>query len=185
MVYTITDFGPNDLLTTDIEGFRRLKVDVGQTGLALGRQFRTFKELSINAGQSLVIAFSSPVNFVLSSQDLTVDAGAIKFTAEVEGTPSGSFSDILPVVGRNRWPTRPQPYYEAQASIASGGDYTGGTVVELVRVVSSGSSAQKATVGGQFASERLLPAGTFYLRLANIGNGTATGVYTISWEEVP
>ena len=70
-------------------------------------------------------------------------------------------------------------------SIESGGTVTGGTVVEVVRVVAANSTAQQSTVGGSVADERGLPAGTYHLKLENISNGAAKGVYSLFWEERP
>ncbi len=185
MTYTIPDFGPADLLTSEREKFRRVRVDVAQTGFFEGREFRSFLEFDIPTGQSIVGRFSSPVNFILFQQALTVDSGAIKMTAEINGTPAGTYGTAMPVVGKNRMTTRPQPYYTAQATINTGGTYTGGTIVEVVRVVSANASAHESTVGGSVADERGLPPGDYYIRLANIGTGAAKGVYNIFWEERP
>ena len=59
---------------------------------------------------------------------------------------------------------------------------TGGTVVEVFRIHTSGGTGQEATVGGAQGSERGLPAGNYYLTLQNTGTGTATGVYSFWWE---
>lgn len=185
MTYTITDFGPSDLLTAEREGFRRVRVDVAQTGFFEGREFRSFYEFNIPQGQSATVRFSSPVDFILFQQSLSVDAGGIRMTARAGATPGGTFNNALPVVGKNRMASRPQPYYEPQSTVTTGGTTTGGTVVEVVRLVAAGATAQEATVGGQFADERGLPAGDYYITLENISNGAATGVYSLFWEERP
>lgn len=172
-----------DMFTNNCGPGRRLRVDVAQTGFFLGTEFRSFYEFSIPTGQSHVIKFTSPVNFILFQQNLTVDAGGIKYTAEIGGTEGGTFT-ALPVVGKNRMSVRPQPYYAAQATIGYGGTATGTTVVDLARIVTSGATAQQVTVGGT-SDERGLPAGTYYVRLTNLSNSTATGVYSLFWEERP
>lgn len=182
--YTIQDFGPADLLTSQREGFRRVRVDVAQTGFFEGREFRSFVEFSIPSGQSVVYKFSIPVNFILFEQNMTVHAGGVKYTAEVGGTFSGSFTTDLPIVGKNRMSTRPQPYCVSQASITTGGTYAGGQIIDVARLVTSGSTAQQATVGLS-STERGLPAGDYCVRLTNLSNGTSTGVYNIFWEERP
>lgn len=174
---------PLDLFTSDNTGTRRMRVDIAQTGFFEGREFRSFYEFSIPSGQSVVLKFTSPVDFILFQQNLDVDASSVKFTAEIGGTEGGSFATPLPVIGKNRMASRPAPHYAPKVAITTGGTYTGGTVVEVVRVVSSGATAQQATVGAQISDERGLPAGSYYLRLTNIGNGTATGVYSLIWEE--
>lgn len=171
-----------DLLTDGGYGeSRRIRVDNAQTGFFAGREFRSFYEFSIPAGQSNVIKFTSPVDFVLFQQSLTVDAGGVKYTAEITGTEGGTFT-ALPVIGKNRMASRPQPYYTAQATIGVGGTFGGGTVLDVARLVTSGATAQHITVG-MTSDERGLPAGTYYIRLATIGNSTATGVYSLFWEE--
>lgn len=183
--YTIPSFGPADLLTSARERFRRVRVDMGQTGFFEGREFRTFREFSIATGQSLYIKFTSPVDFILFEQSLTLDAGSIRFTALTGATEATPFNTALPVVGKNRMAIRPQPYYSPVITVSTGGTVTGGTIVELFRVVAANATAQQQTVGGAAQTERGLPAGTYYLRIENIGNSTATGVYSLFWEERP
>lgn len=178
------DLSP-DLYTSGTEGFRRLRVDSGQTGFFEGREFRTFYEMNIASGASVYIRFVSPVDFILSEQSLTLDGGSIRFTALTGATPSGTYSTALPVIGKNRMLTRKTPFYSSQVTLATGGTATGGTVVELFRVVAANASAQQQTVLGASSTERGLPAGTYFLRLENIGNGAATGVYSLIWEERP
>lgn len=174
---------PLDLLTSDNVNTRRMRVDIAQTGFFEGREFRSFYEFSIPAGQSVVLKFTSPVDFILFQQSLDVDSSSVKLTAEIGGTEGGTFSVALPVIGKNRMASRPAPHYVPKVTISSGGTYTGGTILEVVRVVSAGATAQQATVGAQISDERGLPAGSYYLRLANFGNGAATGVYSLIWEE--
>lgn len=187
MTYRIADFGPNDLLTSAKEGFRRIRVDQAQTGFFEGREFRTFAEFDIPSGQSLVLRFASSVDFILFSQNLSVDQGAIRLTAIVNGVSGGTWA-ALPVIGKNRMTSRrlyEGGYYQSKATLESGGTMTGGAVVEVVRVVADNSTAQQSTVGGSVADERGLPAGTYHLRLENISNGAAKGVYSLFWEERP
>lgn len=174
------------ILLTDSEGpSQRLRVDVAQTGFFAGREFRTFYEFSIAAGASVYLKFVSPIDFQLFEQSLTVDAGSIRFAAYTGGTEAGSFNTALPIIGKNRMASRPQPYYNAQITLHTGGSVSGGTEVEVFRVITSGATAQQVTVGGAQSTERGLPAGTYYLRLQNISSGTATGVYSLFWEERP
>lgn len=173
---------PPKVLMTDGDGeSARLRVDNGQTGFFAGREFRSFYEFSIPAGQSVVLKFSSPVDFVLFQQNITVDAGGVKYTAEISGTEGGTFTP-LPIIGKNRMVERPVPYYEPLVTIGQGGTFSGGTAVDVARVVTAGATAQQITVG-MTADERGLPAGDYYIRLSALGNGTATGVYSLFWEE--
>lgn len=171
-----------DLFTNNSGEARRLRVDVAQTGFFLGTEFRSFYEFNIPANSNVALKFSCPVNFILFSQSLTVDAGSIKYTAELGGTETSPFI-ALPIIGKNRMSTRPQPYYEAQATFGQGGLVSGGTIVDVARVVTSSATSQQVTVGGQQSDERGLPAGDYYIRLSNFSNGAATGVYSLFWEE--
>ncbi len=176
---------PPKILMTDNDGENaRLRVDVGQTGFFLGREFRSFYEFSIPPGQSVLFKFTSPNDFILFSQSLSVDSGGIRYTAEAGGTPGGTFT-ALPVIGKNRMSSRPQPFYVAQSTFGVGGTITGGTLVDVARLITASATAQQVTVGGQSSDGRGLPAGSYFIRLANIGNGTANGVYALFWEERP
>ena len=186
--YTIPDFGPSDLLTSDKEEFRRVKVDIAQTSFFAGREFRSFYELNIAAGATLVIRFSAPIDFILASQSLVIDSGTVRLVVAVAGTPSGTFGVALPVIPRNAMVgalSRQLPYYSSQVTVAAGGVHTGGVVREVIRLKSAGATAQRNTVGAAVGTERGLPAGDYYIRIENIGTGAVTGVYTIEWEERP
>lgn len=165
-------------------GFRRLSVDVGQTSFFEGREFRSFYELSIPSLSSKWLKFSSPVNFILHEQFVSVDDGWLKFSAFTStGSELAPFTSILPVIGKNRMSERAQPFYEPQCTLTGGGSYNGGALVELVRLKTSNSTNAASTVGNSVGSERGLPAGDYYLQFENLGNGLLEGFYTISWEE--
>jgi hypothetical protein len=185
----ITDYSgvdlPHDLYTSDREHFRRLRVDPGQTGFFEGREFRTFKEFSIPTATPYIIKFVSPIDFILWQQHLFVDSESVKLSIIIGGTEGGTFSDVLPLIGKNRMSTRKTPFYEPVVSITGGGTLTGGTVVEVVRVLTAGAGGQRTTVGASQSDERGLPAGTYYVKLENYTSGTSTGTYSIVWEERP
>lgn len=176
---------PQDLYTSSKQKIRRLRVDIGQTGFFDGREFRSFKELSIPQGGSVVVRYTAVKEFILFNQELEVDAGAVRMTAYAGATATGTFTEPLPIVGKNRMLERPQPYYTAANSIDASTTATlsGGSAVEIVRVVAANSNAQQQSVGGGVDSERGLPAGVYYVKFENISNSTATGVYSLFWEE--
>lgn len=183
---------PNDLYTSDSEGFRRIRVDPGQTGFFAGREFRTFFEFSIPSGQVQTIKFTSPTNFIIWEQGLSVDSGSIRMEPFINATDVATFSLSLPAIGKNRMTSRQTPYYTAQmdvkthpSPVTNGNSISGGTLVDVDRVVASSATAQSQSVSGGAQSERGLPPGTYHIRLQNFGNGTATGVYTVIWEERP
>lgn len=184
---------PKDLLTDGGFGAsRRVRVDPGQTGFFAGRFFRSYTEQVIPvAGPAVSFRFTSPIDFILWSQTLTLTQGALRFevfTGTV--TPSGTWTQ-LPVIGVNRMAERPQPFYAAQATIETGGSFAGGTAVDLMLVRSGSnqgnSSSQNA---GVETSERGLPAGVYYGRFSTLTGGVtptdaAQMIYTLLWEERP
>lgn len=178
---SISEF-PRHLITTDTRGFERLKVDVGQTDFFLGNEQRFFHEFNIPNGSSVWFRFTSPIDFILFEQTLTVDNGGIRFTAYTGGTPSGTWTPVTTVIPKNSMSSAPP--YVRKVNIDTGGNLTGGNLREVVRLVSPGSTAQRTTVSGGNQTERGLPAGTYYLQLENIANNSdSTGVYTIAWAE--
>lgn len=183
---------PADLYTSEEQGFRRIRVDTAQTSFFEGREFRSFFEFNIPAGNVRIFKFTSAVDFILFEQSLVVDSGDVRFQAILNPTEVATFNTAVPTFGKNRMDSRPQPYYTSQVTInttattvALNSGVTGGTVAETIRVVASNATAQQQTVSAGAQSERGLPAGTYYLRLHNFGNGAATGVYNLFWEERP
>ena len=177
---------PFDLLTDGGDGpNRRLRVDIGQTGFFAGREFRTFREFSIAAGQTLVLRIVVPINAILSEQSVELDAGSIRITNASGGTPGGSFAETLPVIGKNNMSERPLPLYTPQIVFTAGGTHTGGFVFDIHRVVAATATAQQSTVGNIIGDERGVAAATYYVRYENFGSGTATGTLWFFWEERP
>lgn len=174
---------PSDVWTSTEEGYRRLRVDSGQTSFFTGRQFRTFKEFSIPSGQTYVVKVVVPVNSVLFEQGIELDAGSIRITNATTGTPGGAFSDVLPVIGKNNMSSRPTPLYSSQLTWTGGGTHTGGFVFDVHRVVASTATAQQTTIGNVVGDERGVAVGTYYVRYENFGAGAATGTFWFFWEE--
>ena len=89
----------------------------------------------------------------------------------------------MPVIAKNIMGVT--PVVAAKSIIETGGTVSGGTPVEIVRVVTSNSTAQAASVGQSTGDERGLAAGVYHIKLENLSNGAATGVYTLIFEERP
>lgn len=176
------------VLTTNLGGTKqRLRVDPGQTGFFTGQMFRTYLETVIpTAGPAVSFRFTSPIDFILWEQTLTLTQGALRFEVFTGATPSGSWT-TLPVIGVNRMSERPTPLYTPQVTVETGGSFTGGTPVDLMLIRTSAANNQAANVGGD-SSERGLPAGTYYGRFSTLTGGltvndAAQMVYTLRWEE--
>lgn len=161
----------------------RLRVDAAQTGFFEGREFRSYYEISLAAGASVYLQYTAACEFILFEQSLVVDEGKLKVTVSVDGTPAGSYNTALPIIGKNRMLERLQPYYTAVNTINTGGTHSGGTVLEVFKVVAASATAQQSTVGGGVSDERGIPVGAYYIKFENYGSGTASGIYTLWWEE--
>jgi hypothetical protein len=186
---------PPDMYTSTTEGFRRLRVDQGQTGFVSGREFRTFFEFNIPAGNVQTLKFNSPIDFILWEQNLEIDAGSIRlevFTGTV--TEIATFNVALPKVGKNRMLSRQQPYYTSvvnatthtvPVALGSSINIASATQTDKLRLVAANATAQQQSVSGGAQSERGIPPGSYYIRLHNFGSGAATGTYSVIWEERP
>lgn len=168
-----------------LDAIHRITVEPMSLGFRLGRQFRTFYEFSIASGQSNYVQLHCLCDFILQHQHLDVDSGSIRFAANINSTVGAAFTTNLPIIGKNRAPSHliGSPY-TSQMQLQNGGTFSGGTVVEVFRVVASGSSAHESTVSGTEENQRALPAGDYWLEFRNISNSTATGVWVIEWEEL-
>lgn len=174
---------PDDAWTFTEEGFRRIRVDSSQTSFFLGRQFYSFKELSIPAGQSYTIKLVLGVDSVFFDVHLAIDAGSVRMNTYAGGTPSGTFSETLPIIAKNTMSSRRTPLYSSVNSLTAGGSVSGGTVYDTLRIVAANATAQQQTVGTGDFTERGRPAGTYYWTITNIGSGTVTGTFFTWWEE--
>lgn len=159
-------------------------VENAHAGFFDGRMFRSFFDFNLTEGTSAVVKFNSPVNFILHSQNLVLDAGEILFEASLGGSEGGSFNTSVPSFGMNRTSERLTPSYEAQVSQLAGGTHTGGTIAERVRLKTAAQQNSRQTVGGSLSDARALPPGTYYLRFTST-SGTSTGIYYLIWEERP
>lgn len=180
--------------TTDrLSGFERLRVDVGQTGFFEGREFRTFKELNIAASAEYVIRAIVPINIILFAFETSLDAGWLRIGTYVGGTPGGTFSETLPILGKNNMTPGPEHrknysgnVYTPQVTLAAGGTHTGGTELDVTRIKTSDNSNFATSVGSVPDDERGVAANTYYFRLLNLSATDAvTGTMKVRWEERP
>lgn len=180
---------PGALLTgTPGTAEQRIQVDEGQTGFFERRMFRAYSELNIpTAGPAVSFRFTSPINFILWEQSLNLDQGAARAEIFLAPTPAGVWTPIS-TIGQNRMTEFPA--YTSQVTIETGGSFTGGTAVDLLRVRTAAVNNQATNVGATTASERGLPAGTYYIRIGPLTGGlpvndAAQGIYLLRWEERP
>lgn len=189
---------PADLMTqAETPNFRRLRVDVGQTGFFAGREFRTFREFDqptlgtqIPSGQRVLVRAIVPLNIILESLEVRGDNGQVRITTFSGGTPTGAFVNNLPIIPANGMSSNPG--YTPLVTIAATAAglpavvaITGGTNLDVIRLKIENSTGAAATVGDQNDSQRGLPAGTYYILVENIGTGVFEGTIKARWEERP
>lgn len=175
---------PFDLLTDGGDGnFRRLRVDVGQTGFFAGREVRTFWEFNIPSGETRVVKVMAPVNTILQVFSVELALAAIRLELVAGGTEAGAFTNALPLFRTNEMTTADA--YAPQVAMAWGGSHAGGTVIDVLTAY-SGDNANKAVASAvSEESPNGFPPGTYYLRFTNTDGATATGIFRARWEERP
>lgn len=181
---------PDYLLTEGSEAPSRLRVDVGSTGFFAGKEFRFFYEFNITSGESAWVKVVVNTPSTLKFQWFSIDDGSLRFRAWRDATEVGPFSaPASPTSGLlNRNPEAQAEFgYVGQNVVTIGGDgaaTTGSaTVSEIVRLVTSGATAQQISVGNTATQERGISPATYFLQLENVGNGACQGVYSFVLEE--
>lgn len=168
--------------------YARAKVDVGSTDFFLGREFRTYFEIIQAASWTTFwLRAEATAAFNLQSQRLTLDVGAARFSAWINATPAGVWTDV-PAFGRNRFPDTPivVPTFKLQ----HGGTFTGGTEVDLLRVrCGTNQGNQSSSNVGADIDTRFLPAGTYAIKIEPITGLANTdglnGKLELLWAERP
>lgn len=174
--------------TPENEGFGRLQVDMGETGMFEGREFRAVRKLVLT-GAPIVWRFTSTVDFILHEQTFGASSGDLELYAwrAADVTPSGAFATPVPVFGKNgsaEYREYEGARYVSGVTIMSGGSITplnAEAYTDYDRAKTASSTAQRASVGGTPNSVRYLPTGTYYLQII----GTGEGRLALGWEERP
>jgi hypothetical protein len=182
---TITPFTAvelaQDLYTSTVEGFRRIRVDVGQTGFFEGREFRTFKDLSIPSGSTYTVKVVVNRNTILWNTSLSLESGGLKLSTVAGGSDIDPFTTSLPRIPKNRMTFA--PVVEPLNTIQEGGTMAGGTVIDVVRLSTASSTTQRSSVGGSVADERGVSPGVYYFVFQNTSNSDVAGTFHMFWEE--
>jgi len=178
-VYLLTGIGQGD-------GAIRLRVDPASTGFFAKREYTLSVETNIPAGEKQLIRFVSTGNFIVTTLAMDIDAGATKLTTWSGGTPTGTFSDLTPRAANTmtEGPVTPAATMAVSATAPGGAvALTGGTQIDVLRIVAANATAQASTIGAHQDSYRGRPAGTYYVLMENIDGGATTGVFRIRWEQ--
>jgi len=188
-VYPIGGKGglPSDLMTSAVEGIRRLKVDQESTAYLLGRQFRVSYPLVIPDETPVTLRVTSPVDFELVSQEVEAHEKGFVFEAfrSLQGSETGVYDSIVPIYRNNLQSS--VVAYTRTITIETGGGFTPNVdelPVETINVLTASSNAQRTTSFAGANGKRGLPAGVYYLRMSKIGStGDALGVYSLIFNE--
>jgi len=195
MTYTVDQFGPSDLLTSDRFAVRRVQVDPANTGFFDGREFRFFRELDIPAGTSLWTRITVPSGedgIIVRNQTVEAEAGTLRFrvwtdtgltTPPTFSEPDGLTSNVLP---NNTLPSAPA--HTRATVFENGGDadpvFDGDPVLlDILRSRSSGSTSKATSNYIQAGGERGIGPGTYWLQFEALGNADVTALYNLIFEE--
>lgn len=182
MTYTVDQFGPSDLLTSNKIGTRRIKYDAGKTSFYEGREFRVFKEFDIAPGTTETIKVVSTVDSIVEAFGASLILGALRIELVVGGTDGNDFTENLPIFQTNR--TSATPDRTPGVTMQNGGTHTGGTISDILLLVAGSPARQAREISATEERPLGFAPGTFYIRLESTGNANARGVFRARWEEL-
>lgn len=158
----------------------RLRVDPGETAFEEGRVFMLQHEFTISNAASLWLTFDVPSDVIVRSRTLNVSSGGVRLQVSVGGALSGSWTTLTPQ-HVNSMDSRPLPLVSPTPVPRFGGTAVLGTSRHIEYVgAGGGNPPSKDAVMPQFGAG----PGVYNTELRNVGTGSATGVYTVVWEEV-
>lgn len=163
----------------------RADVDSELASFYAGTQFRTFKEITLASGASLVVKMVRPVDLVLRKFAMRVNEGEMRCEIYRGATPGSMWSGTLPIIPKCEAAVRPLPLYQSQCTLTSGGTFTGGELYDLMHVKTAGASGQSSTVGDEMSDTLGIPKDSVGIyKFTNPGNASATCIFAMWWEEV-
>lgn len=165
------------------DGAKRVLTDSELSSFYDGRQFRTFWEFNIAAAAVAYMKVVVPVDSILRTQELDIDAGGLRFST-IAGVVTETTPFATPLIAFRKNNMGRSPVVASSILFSVGGVITGGTTIDVKRR-RSGQGAGRATVGGTIADIRGVAPATYYFKFENIDNVEATGVYSGFWEELP
>lgn len=164
--------------------FQRLRVDSGEAGFWMGRQFGISYEFSITA--RTVIRFANTVDTLLYSASIHIDAGDLRY--RVFGSPDDSietvaFNTTITPVPLNTMTFNPG--YAATTTVMTGGDIdeTGLVPFPVARVRAADNSNFRQTSGVNSGSTRGFGPAFAYVVMELLDATTTTGVVDYRFEE--
>ena len=139
---------PTHLFTLSGAAGSRLRVDPGQTGFYIKREFRTFYRFTMADNERRAIRAIVPVNIILFALEVVLLEGELELETRVGGTPGGTWSTLLPIFNRNTMTEGP-PAVPPQVQLA-----TGGTVLDVLLNKTADNANFSASVGTAPQDER-------------------------------
>lgn len=144
-------------------------MDMISPGLWEGRTFRVYKEFTAN----IVIRFTATTDFVLDSQLLQVVEGEARLEIMTGGTPGGTWTTIPTHFNKKLLAGAAEPTF----LMDFGGTHTGGVQRE---VLVSGGGKDNSASSSLSQGKRLLPAGTYYMRVTV--TGATRGMWAVEYD---
>lgn len=168
--------------------YARLKTEPGSTLFWEGGEFGVNYEYLVESGSPFWWKFSSSVDFLLTRQTLSCDAGAIRLRifSAAQGTETSPFSGD-PIVTRSMNNMSFTQSKTSQVVIGTGGTFTpdaGQLAGETIRLRTAAFGIQRSTITGSIGDQRGRPAGDYYISWEVYTGGTdAEGVFDLTWGE--
>lgn len=151
------------------------------TAFREGRQYFAFHELSIAQGAAVVIKVVITSDTVM--RDFFVEMVTSNTTAEIVagGTEGGTFDTPITIQRTNNMTTAPAR--ASTSTFTTGGTLTGGTTLDKFLLYAGNNVNQSTRQHGGEDFPVGFPAGTYYVRITNIGSTTAIGLFKARWSE--
>lgn len=161
----------------------RMFVEDGNSAFYEGRQYFTFKEFSIATAGVGVFKVVITENVIMRDFFVVLELSNARVEIVTGGTEGGTFNSALPLMQTNNTTTVPDRV--STSNMTYGGTLTGGTTLDLF-LLNSGNNLNQAVgqQGGEAFPIGFAP-GTYYVRITNTGNTTATGLFKARWTEDP
>ena len=146
-----------------------------------GYIFFATHEFSVPAASpgTTVIKVVATKNTIVRQLTVDVTDGELNFQLVSGGTEGSAFDEPITIFPANATTICPQR--ESGVTMTNGGSQSGGIIIDEFFATGQGSQTT-----GNIALEAPLgfAPGTFYLRLVNVGDGPATGVFRARWESL-
>lgn len=99
------------------------------------------------------------------------------------------YPQSIPIARSNRIETDSDPaafWAGTQVTLQTGGTFSGGTLYDVLDILTAGATAQQSTVADEGQSDLGAPKDSVgYYKFTNPGTGTAKGIFSAWWEELP